>query len=108
MSRGKSTGLVSRNGAVARSAQWMAEQLEQRVMLSGVTAGVAPWIPQGPGPVVGATTGSLIPGPTPATSNPATGAVHAIATVPNTANVIFIGATNGGIWRTEDGAKVLT
>ena len=35
-------------------------------------------------------------------SDPVSGAVHTLAAHPDDANRLFLGATNGGIWRTDD------
>ena len=53
------------------------------------------WVPHGPGPhtngqVEGITDGEVV------------GAVHTVATHPTNANTIYVGTTNGGIWKTTD------
>jgi hypothetical protein len=51
------------------------------------------WVEQGPGPI----TGGLVEGlPTTA------GAVEAIATDPHNADLVYVGAVNGGVWRTTN------
>jgi photosystem II stability/assembly factor-like uncharacterized protein len=54
------------------------------------------WIPQGPGPTLNGQAEN-IPG-----NNPVTGAVHAIVAHPTNANILYLGAANGGIWRTTN------
>ena len=54
------------------------------------------WVARGPAPAVfGAVS---LP-----SDDEVTGAIHAIAAHPSDPNIIFIGAVNGGIWRTGDG-----
>jgi hypothetical protein len=53
------------------------------------------WVQHGPGPntsgqVEGLTDGEVV------------GAIHSVATHPSDANVIYVGAANGGIWRTNN------
>ena len=64
---------------------WL-ERLESRIVLST-------WIEQGPGPILGGLVEGL---PT------VTGAVEAIAADPHNADVVFVGAVNGGVWKTTN------
>src|SRR3954453_20283897 len=51
------------------------------------------WVEQGPGPI----TGGLLEGlPTSA------GGVQAIVTDPHNADVVYVGAVNGGVWKTTN------
>ena len=52
------------------------------------------WIPQGPGPT---TNGYLVNIPP---YNPVCGAIQAIAAHPTNPDILYIGAVNGGVWRT--------
>src|SRR4051812_26587290 len=63
------------------------ERLEARTVPSTT------WVEQGPGPI----NGELLEGlPT------VTGAVEAIATDPGNANIVYVGAVNGGVWKTTN------
>ena len=79
----------------ARSAPAICEALERRRLLSITTFGVPRWVEQGPHPVVD---GQPLTGP----PIPVTGAINAAAPDPGNVNRLFIGAVNGGIWRTND------
>jgi len=50
------------------------------------------WVSQGPAPIT-----SITP-----TGNQ-TGAIEAVLTDPNNANVLYVGSTNGGVWKTTNG-----
>jgi uncharacterized repeat protein (TIGR01451 family) len=54
------------------------------------------WIPQGPGPALNGQVEN-IPG-----MNPVTGGVHTIVAHPTNADILFLGAVNGGVWRTTN------
>ncbi|HEY2104362.1 MAG TPA: hypothetical protein VGH29_01175, partial [Candidatus Binataceae bacterium] len=54
------------------------------------------WIPQGPAPVENAV---LIASP----NSEADGAIEAVAAHPANADIIYVGAVNGGIWKTTNG-----
>lgn len=53
------------------------------------------WVRQGPGPTTGGQVEQIADGEV-------TGAIHAVATHPTDPNTIYIGAVNGGIWRTTN------
>jgi photosystem II stability/assembly factor-like uncharacterized protein len=53
------------------------------------------WLPQGPGP----TTGGQVEG---IEDGVVVGAVHVVAPHPNAAGTLYIGAVNGGIWKTTN------
>ena len=57
--------------------------------------GGAPWVSRGPSPTESAQV--RVP-----PDNEVSGAIHSIAAHPSDANIVFIGAVNGGIWRTGD------
>src|SRR6185437_5414819 len=98
-----------RQDAVANAARSMVEQLEQRVLLSGAVNFNGPqWLPQGPQSTFGSTTALIPAGATPndTLDNPAAGAVQAIATLPNTPDIYFVGTTNGGVWSTQTGGSL--
>ena len=59
-------------------------------------AGAPEWISQGPGPIHGGQVTGI-------ENKPVTGAVQAIVTVPGSANTLYIGSVNGGVWKTVDG-----
>jgi Ca2+-binding RTX toxin-like protein len=72
------------------------EPLEDRTLMAVSLTGVPTWVEQGPGPIVGGQTFGLDP------DNPVTGAVEAIAVRPGNPSTVFIGSTEGGIWRTNN------
>jgi hypothetical protein len=63
------------------------ERLEERLTPSTT------WVEQGPGPILG----GLVEG-----VSTVTGAVEAIATDPNNANMVYAGTVNGGVWKTTN------
>src|SRR6266481_4415711 len=69
------------------------------VGLSGGTAALAApaWVEQGPGPIFNVNIVEGLPGP-----NPAAGAINAIAADPTTADIVFVGTVNGGVWKTAN------
>ncbi|MDP6634998.1 MAG: right-handed parallel beta-helix repeat-containing protein [Phycisphaerae bacterium] len=85
------------------------EPLEPRLLLDGAAglpddllvleAGAAPgpplWVPQGPSPVTGGQVEGI-------TNSPVTGAIHAVAPHPTDVNTLYIGAVNGGVWKTTN------
>jgi len=62
----------------------------------GVSGGVVggTWTGQGPGPTTGAQVQNLTP------NNEVAGAIHAVVAHPTDPNILYIGAVNGGVWRT--------
>lgn len=68
--------------------------------LIGSGQAYATWKEQGPGPSLNGGS-QQIPGPGGIT-NPVTGGVNAIVTVPNQDNILYVGTVNGGIWITEN------
>jgi hypothetical protein len=69
------------------------------VGLSGGTAALAApaWVEQGPGPIFNVNIVEGLPGP-----NPAAGAINAIVADPTTADIVFVGTVNGGVWKTSN------
>ena len=60
----------------------------------GAAALAAPaWVEQGPGPILNAQDEGL-------TNNPVAGAINAI--VPISADIVFVGTVNGGVWKTSN------
>lgn len=55
------------------------------------------WIAQGPAPTLN---GQLEPGTSP--NRQVTGAIHTVVAHPTDPNTLYIGAVNGGIWKTSD------
>ena len=66
------------------------EPLENRILLSVDLIGIPDWVEQGPGPTV---TGS---------SFIQVGAIEAVVATPGNADRVFVGAVNGGVWRTDN------
>ena len=67
------------------------------VVLSGGAAALAApaWVEQGPGPILNGQDEGL-PG------NPVTGAINAIVPSPSSADLVFVGTVNGGVWKTSN------
>src|SRR6266508_3284531 len=87
--------------ALARACVGYCEALERRQLLSISITGVPNWLAQGPSPSVNGQDENVPEAPL--GNNPVTGAVQAIAVHPSNPNVMFIGSTNGGIWKTSTG-----
>jgi len=64
---------------------------QQSLQLAGAT-----WTPQGPGPITGGPVTRMPP------NDAVSGAVHVVLPHPTNVNTMFIGAVNGGIWRTTN------
>jgi hypothetical protein len=108
-------GLASDSGRRARAGFTygpIAEQLEQRTMLSAVaelsalSIGAPQWAPVGPAPITGASD-VIVPGmtypdytPTPAAQD--VGAVNALAVDPHNPAHVYAATVNGGIWETKN------
>ncbi len=54
------------------------------------------WTPQGPTPIINGQTENVMP------NNEVVGAVHTLAAHPTDADILYLGGTNGGIWRTTN------
>jgi hypothetical protein len=52
------------------------------------------WLPQGPGPTINGQVQNLSP------NNAVSGAIHAIVAHPTDSDILYVGAVNGGVWRT--------
>lgn len=62
---------------------------------AALAAGSATWVPQGPAPSVDGQSEGIA-------NRPVTGAVHAIVAHPTDANIVYLGAVNGGVWKTTN------
>jgi autotransporter-associated beta strand protein len=84
---------------------WL-EALEDRTSPDVTASIAAPWTEVGPGPLSnGVVVGLSVPDPMdPAKmiQNPVAGAIRAIAVDPNNSQTVYIGTTNGGVWKTTD------
>ncbi|MAE66420.1 MAG: hypothetical protein CMJ18_19295, partial [Phycisphaeraceae bacterium] len=68
------------------------------------------WTAQGPGPTLNGQVRNLdLPGDHPlnpgnpaAPENPVVGAIHTVVAHPSNPDILYIGATNGGVWRTDN------
>jgi len=58
------------------------------------------WRSQGPGPTVGGQVENIEP------DNEVVGAVHTLVAHPTNADIVWLGATNGGIWRSDNATAV--
>ena len=65
-------------------------------MLFHVSAVMGQWMAQGPGPTLFGQVENIDG------DNPVVGAIHTVAAHPTDPNVLFVGGTNGGIWRTSN------
>jgi hypothetical protein len=86
--RKRTKSLPSRTG-------FLLEPLESRILLSADLFGVPIWDPQGPAPT---TDGQASASP----DDAVTGSVNAVAPHPTNPDILYIGATNGGIWKTTN------
>jgi photosystem II stability/assembly factor-like uncharacterized protein len=74
--------------------------LEDRNLLSsGIALSATSWTPIGPAPIVS----SLIPNGLDPGNTPVTGRIAALAADPTNANIIYVAAAGGGVWKTTDG-----
>ena len=60
----------------------------------GITEGI--WTAQGPGPTTNGQVQNLTP------NNAVSGSIHAVVAHPTDPNILYAGAVNGGIWRTNN------
>ena len=92
--RGKSSSLLKskgRGGRLFSKQRFSVERLEDRYMFS-----VTPWVLQGPAPAFNSPNVVVPP------NNPVSGGIQVVAAHPTNANVLYVGAVNGGVWRTTD------
>ncbi|MCH2118631.1 MAG: choice-of-anchor D domain-containing protein, partial [Pirellulales bacterium] len=54
------------------------------------------WVSQGPGPASNGQVENILP------NNPVSGAVHTVVAHPTNPNILYLGAVNGGIWKTTN------
>ena len=54
------------------------------------------WVAQGPGPTLNGQVENVVP------NNEVVGAIHTVVTHPTNADILYVGGTNGGIWRTDN------
>jgi hypothetical protein len=74
---------------------FLLEPLESRILLSAELFGVPIWDPQGPAPT---TDGQASGSP----DDAVTGSVNAAAPHPTNPDILYVGGTNGGIWKTTN------
>ena len=68
---------------------------------------LAVWINQGPAPTnFGQDEGVVGTGTAASPANPVSGAVEAVAPLPNNADVLYAATVNGGVWKTTDARDV--
>ena len=74
------------------------EQFEDRLLLS-----IGTWLPEGPAPIDLGQVTNVGPKDTSGNYlNEVTGAVQAVAANPANPNILYVGAANGGVWRTDN------
>ena len=83
-------GLAPRQGPVPATPR---EPLPE--MPPNIGGGV--WLAEGPGPAIDGQVEAIVPGP-----NEVVGAVHTVAAHPVIPDVLYAGAVNGGIWKTDN------
>ena len=69
------------------------------LVFSGGEAAAVTWQDQGPAPIH---QGAVVIPP----DNPTTGAIQSVLVDPTANNTMYIGAVNGGIWKTTDGGGI--
>lgn len=84
-----------------RGRQLRCEQLEDRNLLAIMLSGVPDWFAEGPGPILSGQVENIA-SPSALGDNPVSGAVHTVLVDPADADVMYVGATNGGIWKTTN------
>lgn len=88
------SGFDNQNGAAPRM---HIQQLVDAIGLHDLpTLDVGQWEPQGPFSATNGQVENLQP------ANQVVGAIHTVLAHPTNANILYIGATNGGVWRTEN------
>ena len=75
------------------------ETLEPRLLLSITTTGIPDWVEQGPGLI---TNGQVDIG----ANDPVVGAIETIAAHPTDPDIAYMGAVNGGLWKTTNATNV--
>lgn len=86
---------LARAATAAAAGRSIFEPLEQRCLLA-TSIGQPSWEQAGPGPITDG--GNEVV----QLNHPVSGATQAIAQHPTNVNVMFIGTTNGGVWRSTD------
>ncbi|MCA9185599.1 MAG: tandem-95 repeat protein [Planctomycetales bacterium] len=61
---------------------------------------LASWVPAGPSPIFNGLTEKIQP------NNAVNGAMHTVVAHPTDADIIYVGAVNGGVWKTEDATSL--
>ncbi len=75
-------------------------KLEGRALL-------ASWVNQGPAPTFGGQDEGIVgTGTAQAPTNPVSGGVEAVAAQPGNADIVYVGTTNGGVWKTTNATAV--
>jgi hypothetical protein len=82
------------------SRQLRFESLEERALLTVALLNVPDWVAQGPSPAINGQTENL-PSTGPG-ANPVSGAIQQVVAHPTDADTIYVGAVNGGVWRTTN------
>jgi uncharacterized repeat protein (TIGR01451 family) len=67
-----------------------------RRQFSSITSVGGNWTAQGPGPTRNGQVENIIP------NNEVVGAIHTVAAHPTDSNILYVGAVNGGVWRTSN------
>ncbi len=66
-----------------------------KVLPPGLTSVPGTWTAQGPGPISGGQVEGI-------TNGHVCGAIHTVVTHPTNADIVYIGAVNGGVWKTTN------
>jgi uncharacterized repeat protein (TIGR01451 family) len=67
-----------------------------RRQFASITSVGGTWTAQGPGPTRNGQVENIIP------NNEVVGAIHTVAAHPTDSNILYVGAVNGGVWRTSN------
>ena len=90
LSRSKHPSLAARRSPLRRATRrLLTEPLEDRRVL-------ATWVPMGPAPIINGQVENIAP------DNQVIGAAQAVVAHPSDANTVYIGAVNGGVWKTTN------
>ena len=93
-------GLLLHGGAVPRAAEGSGD-----VVLPAsipVTSIGIPWSARGPSPTIDGQVENIAPAPGLTQDNQVVGAIHAVVAHPMSSDILYVGAVNGGIWKTTN------
>lgn len=86
----------AKQGSLQQFNKLFTEYQESGVALQDIASTSGTWTAQGPGPNTAGQVQNLTP------NNEVSGAIHAVVAHPTDPNTLYVGAVNGGIWRTTN------